>query len=293
MQTRPFGNTGLQVTPLGLGASHIGADGVSDSEAERFLNEALDLGINLVDTARGYGRSEERIGRFLSHRRAEFVISTKIGYGIGGVEDWTPECIRRGIDEARRLMRCDVLDIVHFHSCEQWRLEHGHIVEPLLMAAEQGKVRVAAYSGENEARRWAIHSGAFGSIQTSVNICDQGVLEADLPAAAERGLGVIAKRPIANAFWRFQERPSGDYSEVYWERARAMELNSHGLPWDELALRFTAFTPGVSSCIVGTSRLENLRKNMGIVAKGALEPAVYTSLRDAFRNADQGWEGQV
>ncbi|MBI1289642.1 aldo/keto reductase [bacterium] len=293
MQLRPYGSTGLTVSVLGLGASHIGADHVSDHEAETFLNQALDLGITLVDTARGYGRSEQRIGQFISHRRDEYILSTKCGYGIADVEDWTPGCIARGIDEALRLMRTDYIDIMHFHSCDQWRLERGGIIEPLLRAVEHGKVRVAAYSGENKPRHWAIHNGSFRGIQTSINICDQRVLEADLPAAAEKRIGVIAKRPIANAFWRFEERPVGDYAEDYWLRAREMQLTPGVMPWDEAALRFTAFTPGVSSCIVGTSKLSNLRKNAEMVEAGPLDETSYRYFRDAFRRCDNGWVGLV
>jgi aryl-alcohol dehydrogenase-like predicted oxidoreductase len=293
MEVRDFGTTGLRVSILGLGASHIGAETVTEEEAARFLNEALDLGITLVDTARGYGLSEERIGRHIAHRRSEFVLSTKIGYGIPDTRDWTPECIRLGIDAALERMRTDYLDIVHFHSCELWRLERSGIIEPLLDAVALGKVRVAAYSGENEPRSWAIRSGHFKSVQTSINICDQQVLDTDLPEAARHGLGVIAKRPIANAFWRFTDQPAGDYSEPYWLRARQMGLTPGGLPWDEFALRFTAHTPGVSSCIVGTSRLENLRKNAELAGKGPLPPELYAATRDLFRRHDNGWEGQV
>ena len=79
MLTRPFGTDGLMVSILGLGADKIGREHVSEEHASAVLNGALDLGITLVDTARGYGLSEERIGRHISHRRDSFVLSTKCG----------------------------------------------------------------------------------------------------------------------------------------------------------------------------------------------------------------------
>ncbi|MCL6494566.1 MAG: aldo/keto reductase [Ignavibacterium sp.] len=81
---RKFGNTDLQVSAIGFGAGEIGDYNLPDSEVEKLLNTALDLGINLIDTARGYYASEERIGKFISHRRGEFILSTKVGYGIDG-----------------------------------------------------------------------------------------------------------------------------------------------------------------------------------------------------------------
>ena len=67
-----LGHTGLRVSALGFGAMHINDERTTESEAGALLNHVLDLGINLVDTARGYGLSEERIGRHIAHRRADF-----------------------------------------------------------------------------------------------------------------------------------------------------------------------------------------------------------------------------
>lgn len=99
---RPFGTTGLSVSPLGLGAGEIGDPALDDREVEALLRAAVELGVTLIDTARSYGRSEERIGRFLAPVRDQVVLSTKVGYGVDGVPDWTGECIRRGAIIPRR-----------------------------------------------------------------------------------------------------------------------------------------------------------------------------------------------
>ena len=196
MIRRPLGNTGLNVSVLGFGAGPVGSPELSESEAEALLKGVLDAGINLLDTAPSYGQSEERIGRALQGRRQDFVLSTKCGYGVPGVEDWTGPCITQGIDLALRRLRTDVIDIVHFHSCPVDVLERPGVVDALRHAVQQGKVRVAAYSGENAPLGWALHSGAFGSVQTSVNLFDQKVMDWALPMAREKGMGVIAKRPL-------------------------------------------------------------------------------------------------
>ena len=87
MLLRPYGSTGLQVPALGFGAGQIGDASRDEGEVRRLLNTELDLGVTLIDTARGDGLSEERIGRHLAHRRGEFVLSTKVGYGIQGLPD--------------------------------------------------------------------------------------------------------------------------------------------------------------------------------------------------------------
>jgi aryl-alcohol dehydrogenase-like predicted oxidoreductase len=293
MIRRPLGNTGLQVSILGFGAGPVGSPELYESQAEALLNGVLDAGINLLDTAPSYGQSEERIGRYLQGRRHEFVLSTKCGYGVPGVEDWTGPCITQGIDLALRRLRTDVLDIVHFHSCPVEVLERPGVVDALRRAVEQGKVRVAAYSGDNAPLEWVLHSGAFGSVQTSVNVFDQRVLDRGLPVAGRKGLGVIAKRPLGNAPWRFSERPAAQDIATYWDRMRAMELDTGGLDWSELALRFAAFVPGVASCIVGTTRMENLQRNLRAVEKGPLPADRVDHIRDAFRRHDHGWDGLI
>jgi aryl-alcohol dehydrogenase-like predicted oxidoreductase len=293
VRRRPLGDTGLEVSVLGFGAGPVGDPGLSEAEAERLLHGVLDAGVTLLDTAPGYGLSEERIGRHLAGRRRQFVLSTKCGYGVPGVEDWTGPCITQGVEQALRRLRTDVLDVLHFHSCPVEVLERPGVVEALVRAVEQGKVRVAAYSGDNAPLEWALGSGAFGSVQTSVNVFDQRVLERGLPEARRRGVGVIAKRPLGNAPWRFTERPAAPDLATYWERMRALGLEPGGLEWSELALRFTAFVPGVASCIVGTTRPENLQRNLRALEAGPLPEETVAHLRETFRRHGQDWEGLI
>ena len=288
-----FGSSGLEVTRLGLGAFPVGQDRVSEKEAERLLNGVLDAGVNLIDTARGYGLSEERIGRYLAHRRDEFILSTKVGYDVEGFDDWTQGAVEAGIERALRILRTEVLDIVHLHSCSLDDLRAGGVLEGLSRSRQAGKIRFAAYSGENQALDFAIASGEFQSIQLSVNICDQRCIDGALLAAGEKQLGVIAKRPIANVFWRFRDEPVGEYAQEYWLRAQSMQLSPpEGMDWLTFSLRFTAFTPGVHTCIVGTGSLEHFLENVRILKQGPLEPEIVQRYRQLFRTHDAGWVGQ-
>ena len=289
----PFGSTGLKVSRIGLGAGQVGSSTLDDAEAGKLLNAVIDSGVTLIDTARGYGLSEERIGAHISHRRSEFVLSTKIGYGVDGFENWTPEIIGAGIDRALKLMKTDVLDIVHLHSCPLDTLKNSGVAEALVKAKENGKIRVAAYSGENDELGWAVESALFGSVETSVNICDQLSLRQYLPTASEKGLGVIAKRPIANAPWRFAERPVGDYAEEYWVRLQAMDIDPGDLSWQELAVRFSAYAPGVCSAIVGTGNLNHFLSNVELARKGPLPTELVEQILQAYDRENQGWTGQI
>jgi aryl-alcohol dehydrogenase-like predicted oxidoreductase len=293
VETRPLGETGIQVPVLGFGAGHIGGEDLSEAEAGRLLNEVLDLGITLIDTAPGYGRSEERIGRHLAHRRDDFVLVTKCGYGVPGLPDWTPACITAGVDQALRRLQTDHLDVMLFHSCPRWVLDTEGLVAALDAAVRSGKVRAAGYSGENEDLAHALGIASLTVFETSINLSDQRSLMTAVPRAQQRGAGIIAKRPLGNAPWRYPERPVGNYAEVYWERMQAMGLDPGGLDWGEFALRFAAFAPGVGTAIVGSSRIEHLRRNVGAIAKGPLPSDVVENVRERFRTCDRDWVGQI
>lgn len=284
---RELGKTGVKVSAIGFGGGEIGDYNISDSEVDKLLNKTLDLGINLIDTARGYYSSEERIGKFISHRRDEFILSTKVGYGIKGYSDWTYDIILAGIDEALRIMKTDYIDIVHLHSCDINVLKKGEVIEALQKAKHVGKIRIAAYSGENDALEYAINSDKFDSIMTSVNICDQYSLNNLIPNAKMKNLGVIAKRPIANAPWRFNDRPFGNYAEEYWLRWKEMNLPEQE-DWLDTFLRFSVFAEGVDSVIIGTTNISHIKTNIEIIGKGPLQPNLVNQIKTLF---NKNWIG--
>ncbi|MBS4034642.1 MAG: aldo/keto reductase [Ignavibacterium sp.] len=286
---RDFGNTGLKVSALGFGAGQIGDYNVPEKQVEYLLNNVIDSGINLIDTARGYYASEERIGKYISHRRNEFILSTKVGYGIQGLNDWTYDIIIAGVDEALRILRTSYIDIVHLHSCSLDILKRGEVIDALHKTVDRGKVRVAAYTGENEELKFAVDSNSFGSIMTSVNICDQVDIDSSIKSAKEKGIGVIAKRPLANAPWRFAERPYDNYAETYWLRWKEMNLPEQH-DWQDTFIRFSFYTDGVDSAIVGTTNIDHLKESITSIEKGPLPDDLYNLIRNSF-NSD--WCGEV
>ena len=289
MQRRALGTTGLVVSAVGFGAMHF--DGI-DSEAEvgTLLNGVLDSGVTLIDTARGYGRSEERIGRHLAHRRGEFVLSTKFGYGVQGVADWTHACIVHGVERALKLLRTDVIDIGHLHSCPLPVLQRGEVTQALDDCVRAGKLRVAAYSGEDAELAHAIADARLGSLQCSLSLVDRSNAT-QLPPAG--GQGLLVKRALAGLAWARSERP-GDFCEgQYWDRWRALALPDTGLPWPEVALRWAAHQPGVSSVLVGTKTLANLRAAIAAVQRGPLAAEESAALDAPWQHLGRSWPGIV
>jgi aryl-alcohol dehydrogenase-like predicted oxidoreductase len=292
LDIRDFGMTGLKVTALGFGAGMTGTETLTDKEAKYLLNSVIDNGINLIDTARSYGLSEERIGKHLSKRRSEFILSTKVGYDVEGYEDWTYDCIIAGVDKALKILKTDYIDIVHLHSCNLDKLQEGAVTEALIRTVQEGKVRVPAYSGDNDALNHAVYSGKFGGMQASINITDQKAINDILYPAKKNYMGVIAKRPSANSVWKYNEAPVGDYIEQYFYRLRQMNID-FGMPVHEAALRFAAYTYGVDSVIVGTTNIEHLKQNIALIEKGKLPDELYQTIRDRFNEHGSEWYSLV
>ena len=288
---RPYGHTGLAVSALGLGAGQLGDARLSEAQAQALLAAAVDAGVTLIDTAPSYGLSEQRIGQHLGARRDAAVISTKLGYGVPGIPDWTGACITAGVDQALRSLRTDRIDIAHLHSCPWQTLAANEVIEALVAARQAGKLRAIAYSGENEDLAYALGRPEFDGYMASLNLFDQRVISEALPRLGGRGF--IAKRPVANHPWRFAEQPAGDYCEAYWLRWQAMALDAGRLDWGELALRFTLSVPGVSSAIVGTGKIGHLQEAIGWAENGALDAETVARWQARFAEKDVGWTGQI
>lgn len=297
MEMRTLGRTGLKVSRLGAGLAEIGLR-LSLAEEERageVLNAALDKGVNFLDTAACYDISEEMIGRTIAHRRDEYILATKAGHVTGGYEGeaWTAETITHSIERSLRRMRTDHLDLVQLHTCGVEILERGEVIEALLDAKEAGKARYIGYSGDNEAAEWAVESGQFDTLQTSFNLVDQRARTRLFPQTRDRGMGLIVKRPIANAAWGVSANATGPPGK-YVRRAQAMAAESPipGAPDDPilLALGFTLAHDEVDTAIVGTSDPEHMRANIERVeTELPIAAQAVEELHCRFDQLEEGW----
>jgi aryl-alcohol dehydrogenase-like predicted oxidoreductase len=298
MERRRLGRTDMEASVLGFGGSEIGYERASPRTVARLLGSALDAGLNVIDTAECYEDSETLIGRALGGRRKETYLFTKCGHAGGWArEDWRPAALLASIERSLKRLATDRLDLVQLHSCSLAELRRGDAIAALERARERGWTRYIGYSGDGAAARYAVECGRFDTLQTSVSIADQQVLDLTLPLARERGLGVIAKRPLANVAWRHARKPSEPYYQPYWVRLRALDYEFLRAPGDTpvaMALRFTLSAPGVHTAIVGTTKPERWKQNAALLSAGGLPAAQVEQIRARWRYvADASWEGQI
>jgi aryl-alcohol dehydrogenase-like predicted oxidoreductase len=299
MERRQLGKTDMQVSVLGFGGAEIGFEGVTEETVERLLKSALDAGLNVIDTGECYEGSEELIGKTVSDRRADYYLFTKCGHPRGiGSEDWSPVSLLESIERSLGRLRTERLDLIQLHSCSEAVLRKGDAIAALQAAREKGYARYIGYSGDSVAARYAVKCGAFDTLQTSINIADQEAIDLTLPLAREKQMGVIAKRPIANAAWKENHKPIDSYHHSYWDRLKKLsyEFIRH-LPLEESiahALRFTLAVPGVHTAIVGTTKPERWQENARLVEAGLLSDAEYTTIRERWEEiAPATWIGQT
>jgi aryl-alcohol dehydrogenase-like predicted oxidoreductase len=311
---RRFGNTELHVSSLGLGTAEIGFSQSSDAALDSMLGVAYDAGINVLDSAAMYGDAEEQLGRSLSGRRDQFLLFTKCGRHLPRLSslgqrslrrvrriagkllgepsyEWHPATLQANIDESLRRLRTDRIDLMQLHSCSEDILARGDAIRALQKAKQAGKVRYIGYSGDGPVALWAVRSGCFDAIQLSVNVADQQPLDDVIPRALAAGLGVIAKRPIANAVWRYADRPDEERLHAYWHRMQSLHYdfvaNSDAVA---TALGFT-LRAGVHTAIVGTTSSKHLKSN---VSAASAADVPFETIRNRWKQAaSQEWVAQM
>lgn len=290
LPTNTFGRTGLEVTKLGYGAMEVrgtriwGGRPVEDSEADRILNAVLDSGINFIDTSNDYGRSEEYIGRFLAHRRSEFVLGTKCGCTVVHKDEhtdetphvWTRENLFRGLHESLERMKTDYIDLMQLHNPSVEQTEAGELVRALEDMRQEGKVRFIGISSTEPHLDTYIGWGVFDTFQIPYSALERQH-ETAIQAAADSGAGVIVRGGVARG-----EPGAGLGSEdrwKAWEAAKLDELLEEGENRTQFLLRFTNSHPGMHTNIVGTKSPAHLAENVAAAAKGPLKAEVYAEAK--------------
>ena len=289
-----LGATGLRVSRLAVGTAAFGLDRygipgpgngrVDRAEAMEMLACAADKGVNLFDTAPGYGTSEDLLGSALADRR-ECVFATKVTIPEDLETISNAELIRRvnaSLDHSLRALRRDVLDIVQIHNATVSILQQGEMVECLERMREQGKVRYigASVYGE-EAALAALRTGKIQVLQIALSVLDQRMCGTVIPMAMERGVGVLSRSALLKGVLTEKAQWLPERLSKLTDASRRA-LATFGSTWETLpsmALRFCVSLPGVDSVLSGIRNRAELDDCMTAMACGSLDPDV---LQQAF-----------
>jgi aryl-alcohol dehydrogenase-like predicted oxidoreductase len=211
MVPRPLGHTGLNVAPIGLGTTKLGRntdvkyptafDLPSDAEVAALLETAVDVGVNLIDTAPAYGASEARLGPFVAAQRDRIVLATKCGerYETGrSTYDFSAAALIASVEESLKRLRTDHVEILVLHSNgeDEKIMTKTDALEALGALKRSGKVRAAGISAKTDAGvRLACES--LDVVMAPFSQSDQA-LAAALAEAHAAGLGVVAIKGLAS-----------------------------------------------------------------------------------------------
>jgi aryl-alcohol dehydrogenase-like predicted oxidoreductase len=293
---RTLGRTGLEVTTLGFGAMELaGRAGskISDEDAGKLLNAVLDEGINFIDTSIDYGRSEELIGTFIAHRRAEYFLASKCGCVPGAPQGsehvHTAENIRNGVDHSLRTLKTDHLDLVQFHrSLSREEFEADGALQEALALRDEGKVRFVGVSAVLPTLNEQIDMGVFDAFQIPYSALQRDH-EDVITRASDAGMGIIIRGGVARGApddWdgRRYYMLSSETMRDCWDKAKLDELLD-GMTRTAFMLRFTLSHADLDTTIVGTRSMEHLRDNLAVAARGPLPDDLLNEVKNRLTNA--------
>lgn len=289
MKTRLLGKTDIRVSELALGGLFVSAYGGPYEQARAAIRRALELGVNYIDTAPGYGNSEEVVGMALEGERAPFVISTKLG---GRPQPFNPQdrdCLLKSVDESLRLLKRDHIDILMIHEPDRpgqydWWTDKAHfdgpVMDVLADLRRQGIIRYIGIGGTTAyGMPHIIDTGRFDVVLTAFNysLLWREAEREVLPAAIRQGMGIIIGSPLQQG--ALARRYDDEVQNVArWlsppRRAQYQSLYAFvdevGIPLAELGLRFVLSNPNVSCTLMGARSKSEVEANVAAVEKGPL-----------------------
>ncbi|MFE6804296.1 aldo/keto reductase [Streptomyces sp. NPDC057681] len=296
MRYRELGRSGMSVSEIGYGAWGIGASGwvgATEDESVRALHRAVDLGVNFIDTARGYGESERIVGRVVRERAGdEVLVATKVPPmnriwpapdGIDPAEAFPGAHIRESVETSLRVSGLDHFDVVQFHVWSDEWVGRGDWLQTVEELKKEGKIRLFGVSINDHQPDNAlalVRSGVVDTVQVIYNIFDQAPADALLPACEEHGVGVIVRVALdegglTGRITAGTTFPEGDFRARYFrddrpaqvERKVAAIVADLGIAPDEIAenaLRFVLSSPAVSTVIPGMRTVRNVERNTAL-----------------------------
>jgi aryl-alcohol dehydrogenase-like predicted oxidoreductase len=313
METRHAARLGRDLSVVGLGCWQLGADWghVSEDDAMAVLHAAVDAGVTFLDTADVYGdgRSEQLVGRLLRERAdTGLTVATKMGRRADPhvAEAYTLEAFRGWLDRSRKGLGVDTVDLVQLHCPPQRIFADDRVFDALDTLVEEGATAAYGVSVETvDQGLAALARPGVASLQVIVNVFRRKPLERLLPAAAEAGVAVVARVPLASGLLsgRYDETTefAADDHRSFNRGGEAFDVGEtfSGVPYDvgvaaarevagltpdglttaQLALRWLVDQHGVTTVIPGARNPEQARAN---AAAGSLPP-LSAELQDALR----------
>jgi len=293
MELRNLGKSGLRVSFVGLGCNNFGWR--IDLEASRkVVNRALELGVNLLDTADMYGdgQSEEMLGQILGPRRKDVVLATKFAAAFSGVEGGpfgSRRYVMSAVEASLKRLKTDYIDLYQYHWPDP-RTPMEETLRALDDLVHQGKVRYVGLSNHPAWRvveaAWLARDArlnAFVSCQDEYSLLVRGVERELVPAMRAYGLGLLPYFPLASGLLtgkyrkggslpaesRFASKSMGGLGNRYmteenWPIVQRLEklAADRGHSILELAFGWFAANPTVSSVIAGATKPEQVEQNV-------------------------------
>lgn len=310
MRKRRLGRTGIEVSEIGYGAWGIGKQmwvGADDKESLRALNQAVDLGLNFIDTAMVYGdgHSERLIGQFLKHREERLFVASKIppkNYrwpASGSLEEVFPyEYIVKCAETSLQNLGLDTIDLLQLHVWNPSWAQDSQWQEALSSLKEQGKIAhfgISINDHQPDSALQLVETVQIDTVQVIYNIFEQTPEDKLLPLCREKQVGVIARVPfdegaLTGSIGPKTKFPRKDWRNMYFKENRKEQVHQRILKLSkllgeeaetlpQLALKFCLHHPAVSTVIPGMRSVKHVKANLAVTKEPPLLPETVEALR--------------
>ncbi|WP_187260893.1 aldo/keto reductase [Pontibacter beigongshangensis] len=316
MQYRKLGKTGFNVSEIALGTWQVGGrwgDPFSEENAARIINQAIDAGVNFIDTADVYsdGLSEAAVAKVVKNRSEEVFIATKCGRQIQPhiSAGYTPESLTAYVEASLRNMKRDTIDLIQLHCPPTEVYARPEIFETFDRLKEQGKIRNLGVSVELvEEALMAMQYANVTTIQVIFNMFRLKPAQELFSKAKENNIGIIVRVPLASGLLTGKMTQATSFgSEDHRNFNRNGEAFDKGETFsgvdfdlgleavEELkklfpgqeplaawALRWVLMFPEVSTVIPGASRPEQVSSNLKAAQLPALSPEQMQGVQQVY-----------
>jgi aryl-alcohol dehydrogenase-like predicted oxidoreductase len=279
MHYRDLGNTGVQVSEVGLGCNRLGQDYAPDAHWVNLVRRAVDLGVNLFDTAEayGWGRSEDILGMALTSRDDALIATKMCRIRESGEPEFSAARMMETVEGSLRRLQRDVIDIYQLHSPRREHLERFDWADGMTKLKAEGKIRFAAVAVNNEADAvWLIERGLADVLQITYNMFNVEAETRLFDVAEKAGVGLMCRMPLARGvltgkFSPDEEVPDGHRAlldgDTMWEHIGMAEaLRSTATRYSggmtHLALHFSLTPSAISAIIPGARTMAQLEENI-------------------------------
>lgn len=286
MEKNKLGNTKYSLSKIGLGTVQFGLDygftkKKTQEEVDRILSYANQRGINLIDTARSYGDSEEKIGNYISQNSNNFIVATKLGiitYEDALTQEALKSTILKSIETSLKKLRKDKLDIVQLHQTDQYLINNPYFWELLIEIKEEkiiGSIGASVYQENETEYLIQKYRHRIDFFQIPYNVFDRR-FESLIELFKKENIGLITRSAFLKGVipCKTEDLPEELKELIPYKKKLEQIAKNYSLSVSQIALLYVCNKDFITSTILGVDSANELKQNVNTIENNNFEKSL-------------------